>query len=56
MKKYTVIAYGDYERRLKQKEVTISAKDEEDAWVQAWKMFCEYKEIGVFEEDQNGRE
>ena len=49
MKKYEVIAYGDYERRLKRKETTIFAKDEEDAWIQAWKMFCEYKEIMVSE-------
>lgn len=48
-KKYNVIAYGDYERRLKRQETTISAKDEEEAWVKAWKMFCEYKEIYVSE-------
>ena len=53
-KKYNVIAYGDYERRLKRQETTISAKDDEEAWVQAWKTFPEYKEIGVWEEDQNG--
>ena len=52
MKKYTVIAYGDYERGLKRKEITISAKDEEEAWVIAWKMFCEYKEIGVWEQEE----
>ena len=53
-KKYTVIAYGDYERGLKRKEATITAKDEEEAWVQAWKMFCEYKEIGVYEDKGDG--
>lgn len=53
-KKYNVIAYGDYERRLKRKEITITAKDEEEAWIKAWKMFCEYKEILVTEVDQNG--
>lgn len=49
IKKYNVIAYGDYERRLKRQETTISAKDEEEAWIKAWKMFCEYKEILVTE-------
>ena len=53
-KKYRVIAYGDYERRLKRKEVTIFASDEEEAWTQAWKMFCEYKEIGVYEDKGDG--
>ena len=48
-KKYEVIAYGDYERGLKRKEAIIVASDEEDAWIQAWKMFCEYKEIMVSE-------
>ena len=54
MKKYRVIAYGDYELRLKRKEVTITAKDEEEAWVQAWKTFPEYKEIGVYEDKGDG--
>lgn len=54
-KKYLVKAYGDYERRLKGQEKIITATDEEDAWVQAWKMFCEYKEIGVWEV-KDGRE
>ena len=53
-KKYRVIAYGDYERRLKRKEVTITAKDEEEAWVTAWKTFPEYKEIGVYEDKGDG--
>lgn len=49
MKKYKVKAYGDYESGLKQKEITITAKDEEEAWIIAWKTFPEYKEIGVQE-------
>ena len=53
-KKYCVIAYGDYERRLKRKEVTIYASDEEEAWVTAWKTFPEYKEIGVYEDKGDG--
>ena len=51
MKKYSVTAYGDYERGLKRQEATITAKNDEEAWTQAWKMFCEYKEIFVSEED-----
>ena len=48
-KKYNVIAYGDYERGLNRNEPTIVASNEEEAWVKAWKMFCEYKEIMVSE-------
>ncbi len=51
MKRYRIKAYGDYDRGLKQKETVINAKDEEEAWTTAWKLFCEYKEIGVWEED-----
>ena len=51
MKKYTVIAYGNYERRLKRKEKIIIANDEEDAWIKAWKEFPEYDEILVTEVD-----
>ena len=51
MKKYKIKAYGNFERRLKQKEKIIIAKDEEDAWIQAWKEFAEYDEIGVTEVD-----
>lgn len=54
MKRYKVKAYGDYERRLKTKEITITASDEEEAWITAWKTFPEYKELSVSEEDQNG--
>ena len=54
MKEYRVKAYGNYERRLKQKEKTIIAKDEEDAWIQAWKEFAEYDEISVTEVGHNG--
>ena len=49
MKKYRIKAYGNFERRLKQKEKIITATDEEDAWIQAWKEFAEYDEIGVTE-------
>lgn len=49
MKKYLIKAYGDYEMRLKQQTKIITAEDEEEAWVIAWKTFPEYKELGVFE-------
>lgn len=52
MKKYLIKAYGDYERKLKEQTKIIEANDEEEAWVIAWKMFCEYKEIGVWEQEE----
>jgi uncharacterized protein YciI len=54
MKEYKIKAYGNFERRLKQKEKIITAKDEEDAWIQAWKEFAEYDEIGVTEVVHSG--
>lgn len=58
MKKYLIKAYGDYERRLKQQTKIITAEDEEQAWIEAWKTFPEYKEFGVWEQkevDGDGR-
>ena len=49
MKKYLIKAYGDFDRRLKEQTKTISAKDEEEAWIIAWKTFPEYCELGVWE-------
>ena len=46
--KYTVIAYA--EERLPQKEVTITAKNQDEAWAKAWRMFPEYHEVGVWVE------
>ena len=51
MKEYEVIAYGNYERRLKRKEKVITANNEEEAWIKAWKEFPEYDEILVMEVD-----
>ena len=56
MKKYNVKAYGNYERRLKQQEKIITAKDEEDAWIKAWMEFPEYDEISVTEVGTYGKE
>jgi hypothetical protein len=44
---YIVKAYGDYERRLKEQEVVIEAVDEEVAYLKAWMIFPEYKELSV---------
>ena len=54
MAKYKVKFYGDYERRLKEKTITIEASDEDEAWTKAWKMYPEYKEMAVWEEESNG--
>lgn len=51
---YIVIAYGDYERGLRRREIVINARDEEEAWRRAWKTFPEYKELMVCEEGENG--
>jgi hypothetical protein len=47
---YTVIAYA--ESGLPRKEATIIARDKDEAWSKAWRMFPEYHEVGVFEEDR----
>lgn len=46
--KYTVIAYA--EDRLPRKEATITARNKDEAWAKAWRLFAEYHEMGVFEE------
>ncbi len=51
-KTYSVKAYGDYERGLKTQTATITAKDEEEAWIKAWKTFPEYDQLGVWEEKE----
>ena len=51
MKKYLIKAYRDYEYGLKEQTKIITAKDEEEAWIIAWKTFPEYHEIGVWEEE-----
>lgn len=53
MPKYLVKAYGDYDMRLKEKTKIITAQDEEDAWITAWKTFPEYKELGVWEQEES---
>ena len=51
MKKYLVKAYADWDRRLKEQTKIITAQDEEDAWIKAWKTFPEYKQLGVWEQE-----
>lgn len=51
MKKYLIKGYGDYERGLKDKTQTIAANTKGEAWDIAFKTFPEYKEVGVWEED-----
>lgn len=46
--KFTIIAYA--ESGLPRKEVTITARNKDEAWNKAWRMFPEYHEVGVFEE------
>ena len=46
--KYTIVAYA--EERLPRKEATITARNKDEAWAKAWRMFPEYHEVGVFEE------
>ena len=48
--KYTVIAYA--ESGLPRKEATITAHNKDEAWARAWRMFPEYHEVGVWEEDK----
>ena len=52
MAKYLVKAYADFERRLKEKTKIITAIDEEEAWITAWKTFPEYKHLGVWEQEE----
>lgn len=47
MAKYEVVAYP--EDGLPRKSVTIEAKNKEEAWAKAWRLFPEYHEIGVWE-------
>jgi hypothetical protein len=46
--KYHVIAYAD-EDGYPRREATIEARNKDEAWDKAWRMFPEYHEVGVFE-------
>ena len=45
---YLIKAYADKERRLKEQERIVRADSELKAQVMAYKLFPEYKEIGVY--------
>lgn len=49
MPKFEIIAYADWECGLKKQTKVITAKDEEEAWITAWKTFPEYHELGVWQ-------
>lgn len=51
-KTYVVKAYADWDRQLKEKTKVITANDEEEAWILAWKTFPEYTQLGVFEMEE----
>ena len=53
MKKYLVKAYCDNERGLKTQEKIITAENDAEAHIVAYKMFPEYKEVGVWEEEND---
>lgn len=55
MNKYLIKASADIERRLKEREAIVCAKDREEAMRLAWEHFPEYKEVGVYliTEDKN---
>lgn len=48
MDKYLIKASEDVERRLKEREAIICAKDREEAMRLAWERFPEYKEVGAY--------
>lgn len=48
MDKYLIKASEDIERRLKEREAIVCAKDRDEAMRFAWERFPEYKEVGVY--------
>ena len=53
---FFLCAYGvkivcHYERRLKEQTDIIQAHNEVDAWLKAWMMFPEYKELSVTQKE-----
>lgn len=51
MNKYTVIAYPD-EDGYPRRETTIEAANLQQAEDMAWRLFPEYHEVGVYENDK----
>lgn len=50
MKVFLVVAYKDLEDCLKEQKVHIEAENFEQAKREAWNMFPEYHQVGVFEQ------
>ena len=48
MNKYLIKALADIERRLKEREAIVYAKDRDEAMRLAWERFPEYKEVGAY--------
>lgn len=48
MDKYLIKASADIERRLKERESIIKAKNREEAMRLAWERFPEYKEVAAY--------
>ena len=55
MSKYLIKVSSDNERRLKEGEAIVRAKDRDEAMRLAWERFPEYKEVAVYliTEDKN---
>lgn len=55
MNKYLIKASEDIERRLKEREAIVCAKDRNEAMRLAWERFPEYKEVAAYliTEDKN---
>lgn len=51
IKKWIIKATADAERRLPERRAIIYVEDYEQAMELAWKMFPEYKEVGVYLQD-----
>jgi hypothetical protein len=52
LKVFTVVAYAECdEGYLPRQETTIMAIDHSDAQRQAWRLFPEHHEVGVFEKE-----
>lgn len=48
MNKYLIKSSEDIERRLKERESIVCAKDRDEAMRLAWERFPEYKEVGAY--------
>jgi len=49
MKKWQIVAYAESDEGYSRKEVTVYARDHEEALYKGFRMFPEYHEVGAFE-------